>query len=252
MFDTPTRCLVADDQSLCRAGLAAMFTRDLGIEIVREAGNFAETLTAIARDPEIGMVTVDLALPGMRSGEGLRQLRMEHPALLVTVVASTGDRDVVLDALCAGVHGYIPKDLPAGEMLDAFRSILSGHIYVPLQVSNVSAKRPVHVPPRALPHDPGLTERQHEVLQLLAIGKSNKEIARILRIAEGTVKVHITAAFRMLGVHNRVSAAAILLNWPIGKAVPSTLVPGLFSVENDRRRRDDFGLNGAQPAMRAS
>ena len=252
MFDTPTRCLVADDQSLCRAGLAAMFTRDLGIAIVREAGSFADMLSAIARDPEIGMVAVDLALPGMRSGEGLRQLRMEHPTLLVTVVSSTGDRDIVLDALCAGVHGYIPKGLPTNEMLDAFRSVLSGHIYVPSHISDVSAKRPIHVPARAAPHDPGLTERQNEVLQLLAIGKSNKEIARILRIAEGTVKVHITAAFRMMGVHNRVSAAAILLNWPIGTAVPGAFIPGLFGVEGDRRGHDEFGLNGSRPAMRAS
>jgi DNA-binding NarL/FixJ family response regulator len=229
-----------------------MFTRDLGIAIVREAGSFAETLTAIARDPDIGMVAVDLGLPGMRSGEGLRQLRMEHPALLVTVVAATGDRDIVLDALCAGVHGYIPKDLPAGEMLDAFRSVLSGHIYVPSHVSDVSAKRVVHVPPRAVPHDPGLTERQHEVLQLLAIGKSNKEIARILRIAEGTVKVHITAAFRMLGVHNRVSAAAILLNWPIGTAAPGAFIPGLFSMENDRRAREQPRLNGSHQTSRSN
>ena len=86
----------------------------------------------------------------------------------------------------------------------------------------------------------------------MAIGKSNKEIARILRIAEGTVKVHITAVFRMMGVHNRVSAAAILLNWPIGTAVPGAFIPGLFGVESDRRGHDEFGLNGSRPAMRAS
>jgi DNA-binding NarL/FixJ family response regulator len=228
-----------------------MFTRDLGMGIVREAGNFAETLSAIARDAEIGMVVVDLALPGMRS-EGLRQLRTQHPALLVAVVASTGDRDIVLDALCAGVHGYILKDLPANEMLDAFRNVLSGHIHVPAHLSDVSPKRPVQVPPRAAPHDPGLTERQNEVLQLLAVGKSNKEIARVLRIAEGTVKVHITAAFRLLGVHNRVSAAAILLDWPSGKTVSGPFVPGLFSLEGDRRGRSEFGLNGSHSAIRAS
>lgn len=218
-----------------------MLSRDLQIAVIREAASFSEMLAVIARDPEIGLVTINLGLPGLRGGEGLRRLRMDHPSLLVVVVASTRDREPVLDALCAGVHGYIPNDLPTDEMLEAFRTVFSGHIYVPSLVSDVSATRPLAETPRAA-HENGLTERQHQVLQLLAFGKSNKEIARMLRIAEGTVKVHITAAFRLLGVHNRVSAAAALQNWPMA----AEFIPGMH-VAHDRRIGDAVGMNGAHP-----
>lgn len=129
--------------------------------------------------------------------------------MLLVVVASTRDRDLVLQALGAGVHGYVPMDLSAEEMLGAFKSVLSGQIYVPKLMSEVCAKQ-LAVAPGSGSHDLSFTDRQSQVLALMTAGRSNKEIARTLHIAEGTVKVHITAAFRVLGVHNRVSAAAAI------------------------------------------
>lgn len=227
-----------------------MFSHDLGVATVDEAGSFDDMAAVIARNPAIAMVTIELDLPGMRGTEKIRQMRMDHPALRVVIVAATRDRQTVLDALCAGVHGYVPKDLPAAEMLDAFRSVLAGHIYVPALVSDVCAKPQMPAQRNVAPHDQSLTDRQFEVLGLLAAGRSNKEIARALRIAEGTVKVHITAAFRALGVHNRVSAAAALHNLPEPEAVRGAFIPGLFT--HDRRVRGGGTTNGSEPFPLAS
>jgi DNA-binding NarL/FixJ family response regulator len=240
--------LVADNHPLCRAGLATMLTCDLGVTGLSEAGNFSETLTMLAHGSGIGLVTVNLGLPGMGRAQGLRQLRTEFPSVRVVVVTETRDRDSILEALDAGVHGYIPKGLSAQEMVAAFRSVIAGQIYVPALISDVSVKP---TPPRTS-HDPMqdacLTDRQFEVLGLLAAGHSNKEIARALRIAEGTVKVHITAAFRMLGVHNRVSAAAAIHGrGPNGFAHDAT-IPGLFG--DDRRNGSrDAGFYGLTPVL---
>lgn len=229
------RILVADHQPICRAGLSAMFMNYPGISDVREASDFSGALATIGREPDISLLAVDLDLPGMAGGEGLRRLRMEHNGLLVVVVASTRDRNLVLDALCAGVHGYIPKDLPVDEMLAAFRAVLSGQIFVPALVSDVTANRSDPIVQRAQLPGNCLTGRQLDVLSQLSAGKSNKEIARALKIAESTVKVHITAAFRALGVHNRVSAAAAMR----GQAVRQDgdlLIPGLLAEERVERR----------------
>ena len=214
MTQAPKQILIADSHSLCRAGLAAMFERDLEIAAVDEVGDFPAMLARLAEAPRIEMLTLDLNLAGMRGTTDLRRLRTEYPRLLVVVVAATRDRELVLDALGAGVHGYVPKDLPADEMLSAFSAVLSGQIYVPALVSDISGMRRAEPQPVPREHSAVLTARQYEVLCLLASGQSNKEIARALRIAEGTVKVHVTAAFRILGVHNRVGAAAALHKWP--------------------------------------
>ena len=226
------RIIVADHQPLCRAGLASLLADRLTIGELVQASDFAHTLAAIARSPVTTMVTVNMNLPGMNGVAGLRKLRADHPSLLLVVVAESRERELVLDTLCAGVHGYILKDTPVDEMTRAFVSVLSGHIYVPPLVSDVTVKTCAStvVTPSS---SAALTDRQFEVLKLVAAGRSNKEIARSLFIAEGTVKVHITAAFRALGVHNRVSAAAALQNQPRNDNASQIFFPGLFTEEPD-------------------
>lgn len=226
--------LVADDHPLCREGLTTLFARNLGFSDIYEAYDFPAVLARIAGHPSIGLVTIDLGLPGLRKGEGLRDLRIKFPTVRVVVVAATRDRDLVLDALGAGVHGYIPKDAAVDEMLAALRMVLAGQMYVPLLVSDLNAREEGASAANSLAHDAVLTDRQYEVLQLLAVGRSNKEIARLLCIAEGTVKVHIAAAFRMLGVHNRVSAAAALRARVLRDERVDTYLPGLLDEPHDR------------------
>jgi len=109
----------------------------------------------------------------------------------------------------AGMVGCVPKDLSAAALAGAIATILDGHSYHPPGGSAPADQAPpASDVTRFADHE--LTERQSEVLRLLAMGRSNREIARLLNIAEGTVKVHVNAAFRVLGVHNRVSAAAAI------------------------------------------
>lgn len=225
------RIVVADNHPLCRAGLASLLSDRCAIGELVQASDFAHTLAAIARSSGTTMVTVNMNLPGMNGIAGLRKLRADHPSLLLVVVAESRERELVLDALCAGVHGYIIKATPVDEMWRAFESILSGHIYVPPLVSDVTVRTCASavVTPSS---SAALTDRQFEVLKLVAAGRSNKEIARSLMIAEGTVKVHITAAFRALGVHNRVSAAAALQNQPRNDNSSQVFFPGLFVEEH--------------------
>ena len=222
------RVVVADHHPLCRAGLADLLTHRLGIRDVVQASDFPHTLAAAARSSDVGMITVSFDLPELRGVTGLRRLRTDYPSLRVVVVGESRERDIVLDALCAGVHGYILKDTPPEEMVRAFEMIIAGHVYVPSLVSDIHARRSVvtHMPPAGAA---ALTERQIEVLQLIAAGRSNKEIARSLEIAEGTVKVHITAAFRALGVHNRVSAAAAMQARPRNDNALQSILPGLLA-----------------------
>ena len=226
------RVVVADNHPLCRTGLASLLSDRFAIGELVQASDFPHTLAAIARSSATTMVTVNVNLPGMNGIAGLRKLRADHPSLLLVVVAQSRERELVLDALCAGVHGYILKATPVDEMSRAFESILSGHIYVPPLVSDVTVKACAStvVTPSS---SAALTDRQFEVLKLVAAGRSNKEIARSLFIAEGTVKVHITAAFRALGVHNRVSAAAALQNQPRNDNASQVFFPGLFAEDRD-------------------
>ena len=222
------RLVIGHYPHLCRSGIAALLTEKFAIAQLVQASDYANTLAAIARSRVTTMVTVSLNLPGMNGVAGLRKLRADFPSPLLVVVAESHDRQLVFDALGAGVHGYILKDSPVAEMTEAFETVLSGQIYVPSLVSDVGAATPgdsTTMPAR----DMLLTRRQHEILKQVAAGRSNKEIARALSIAEGTVKVHVTAAFRALGVHNRVTAAAAL-NERRRSADLSHAVRGLLGV----------------------
>lgn len=142
---------------------------------------------------------------------GIRGLRHRYPQLCLVIVDWRRDRGAMLRAIDEGAHGFIPKDMEQDEMLQAFRQVMAGQVYVPPLVSYVDVETLDKGSDRSrLASISSLTERQREVLTHMSMGKSNKEIARSLRISESTVKVHVAAAFRLLGVHNRVGAVAAL------------------------------------------
>lgn len=233
--------LVADNHPLCREGLSNLLLATLGVGTIHQAPDFAATMTALASHPAIGLVSVDLDLPGMRREAGLHELRVRFPRARIVAVTATADRRSALETLASGVHGCIPKDLPVGEIAEAFRMVVSGQIYVSATVSEVVTAASRVAVKEAAAQGGQLTDRQIEVLGLMAAGRSNKEIARQLCIAEGTVKVHIAAAFRLLKVHNRVSAvAAMRMLAPRQPEVAH--LPGLFDDRGEplyRRRRGD-------------
>jgi DNA-binding NarL/FixJ family response regulator len=156
----------------------------------------------------VALAVIDYNLPGMKRTDGLHRLCEAWPSVPILVTADVGDRDTILEVLSAGSHGFISKSSSPQELEHALRATARGQVFV----SPTSGDRPAPElsQPRTL-NEAKLSARQKEVLDLLAAGKSNKQIAWALGISEGTVKVHVNAAFRALGVHNRVNATTALL-----------------------------------------
>lgn len=218
-----TSAVVADTQELFGGAIKGLLEQELGFGEVFAVTNFEAATTILANNPFVTFAAVDITLAGIDGVAGLANLRIAYPELRVAVLAPTARRDSILRALSAGIHGYIPKTLSTPAIVRAMKLIAAGEIYVPPTLSDVTdtaladpflqAAAPFHVAAsdsaddnRPLP----LTSRQVEVMRLIAAGHSNKQIARALGVAEGTIKAHVNAIFRALSVHKRASVAAIL------------------------------------------
>ncbi|MCP8937231.1 response regulator transcription factor [Alsobacter sp. SYSU M60028] len=202
--------LIADDDAFFRMALSAILTARLGVREVLEAGSLDEAVERLSAHPEVTFALFDLAMPGMDSAASLRGVRDCFPKIKVAVVSGSQRRGDILAALEAGAHGYVPKSLGVVELPNALRRIMDGAIFVPPSLAELPAAEKPAAEPGAGPACPeGLTPRQRDVLELLVRGLSNKEIARTLDIGEGTVKVHMAALFRGLGVSTRAAAAAV-------------------------------------------
>jgi DNA-binding NarL/FixJ family response regulator len=153
---------------------------------------------------------LDLALPGIDGLAVLQELRAQHPNVPVVVLSATDAPEVVMRAIDAGAMGFIPKTSSSQLMVQALRLVLAGGVYLPREVlrKDDGTLGDSHTPeaPLRSPRDVGLTERQAQVLALMVQGKPNKLICRDLRLAEGTVKIHITAILKALNVANRTQA----------------------------------------------
>lgn len=205
----PIRALIADDHELFRSGLKQLLIDVLGAEDVREAETLDQAIESLTNDGAGDLILVDLRMPGMSGAEALAALRDGFPDAKVAVVSAWEERAEIIGALSAGVHGYIPKSLTSAEIASAIRQILDGQIFVP----SALGKRDTPAAPARLTVSEGedkLTGRQKEVLSELLKGQASKEIARTLDIAEGTVKIHLAAIYRALGVRTRAEAIARL------------------------------------------
>ncbi|MFC0386486.1 response regulator [Muricoccus vinaceus] len=213
--------LVADDHEMFRAAFAELLRKEFDFFLVAEAGSLEQTLEELHANPAIGLAFIDLTMPGMNGLVSLEAIRAAHPGVQVVVVSGSERREDILMALNAGVHGYIPKALGIKAIAMAVATVLGGNIFVPTALT-IRPALPVPAPILAAAPPTGvaiaaqmaggvkLSARQREVITLLAQGKSNKEIARDLKLSEGTVKVHLNALFRALGAHNRVGAVAAM------------------------------------------
>lgn len=202
------RALIADDHELFRSGLRQLLIDALNASDVREAETFDQAIDILTNEGAGDIVLVDMRMPGMSGAEALSALRDGFPEAKVAVVSALEGRADIIAALGAGVHGYIPKSLPSAEIANAIRTILDGGIYVPPALGRREPDTAVRSN-EALEADK-LTSRQKEVLAELLKGRASKEIARTLDIAEGTVKIHLAAIYRALGVRTRAEAIARL------------------------------------------
>lgn len=200
------RILVADDHELFRRGLRDLLVEVLGATDVCEAASLEEALDLLTQGEGRDLILVDLRMPGM-CPEALAALRDGFPEAKIAVVSGSEDPADVLSALGAGVHGYIPKSLGADQIAAAISGVLGGTIFVPSIIAQRALPTPAPAPPAQQAAD-RLTPRQKSVLDELLLGKSSKEIARTLNIAEGTVKIHLASIYRAIGVRTRAEAIA--------------------------------------------
>lgn len=208
----PIRVLLVDDQLLFREGLATLLSVRPEIEVVGEAANGLEALerTAVLR-PQV--VLMDLRMPVLNGVEATRRLHAAHPEVRVVALTTFDDDEDVFEALRAGALGYLLKDVSPDKLVEAIRAAARGESFlqpsVAAKVVNEFTRLSETHTPTALAEAPieTLSEREVQVLRLLASGASNKEIAAALNLAEGTVKNHVTSVLGKLGVRDRTRAA---------------------------------------------
>jgi DNA-binding NarL/FixJ family response regulator len=197
--------LLVDDQPTALEMLGAVVRRAFGKVRMRTACELSEGLQRARSAESLDLVLLDLGLPGCAGIDALLHFRREFPGMRVLVVSAREDRATVTAALVAGAAGYIPKSVPLLKMVEAMRLVADGGTYVPAAVfaGDVSAQdKAITTTTDVL----GLTEREVDVLRLLAQGMNNKEIARVLGMAEDSVKQHVYDVFRALAVSSRAEA----------------------------------------------
>jgi DNA-binding NarL/FixJ family response regulator len=210
------RVLVADDHSLYRSGLGFLLKDKLGFHDVIEAATFDSALDRLSEPVTVELALFDLAMPGISGPESLSVVKETYPGLRVAIVSGSEQRDDVLKAVATGLNGYVPKSLGDDEIVGALKDILDGRIYVP-RFMTAAGSAPADIPGANIAESKGgpgggavtkpISPRQRDVLDCVRRGLSNKEIARELDIAEGTVKIHLAALFSHFSARNRTELA---------------------------------------------
>ncbi|MEK3733566.1 MULTISPECIES: response regulator [Paenibacillus] len=203
--ETPIKVLLVDDHEMVRIGLAAVLGTEDGIEVVGEAGSGEEGIR-LAKEYNPDVVLMDLVMDGMDGIETTRQLMKLFPELKVIVLTSYLDDEKMYPVIEAGAFSYLLKTSRASEVADAIRAAARGQSVLESQVASKMMNRFRHPKTESAAHH-DLTEREMEVLRLLAQGKSNQDIADELVIGIKTVKFHVTNILGKLGVEDRTQAA---------------------------------------------
>lgn len=198
---TPIRVLVADDHPVLREGVAAMLANQPDMALVGEARSGADAV-ALYGELAPDVVLMDLQMPGMNGVEAIRVIRETHPEARILVLTTYAGDAQALRALRAGARGYILKSGLRTDMLDAIRRVSQGARYIHRDVADEIALHAV---------DGGLSEREAQVLTLVAQGQGNKEIGRSLGLSAETVKGHLKTTFVKLGVTDRTHAVTVAL-----------------------------------------
>jgi DNA-binding NarL/FixJ family response regulator len=204
------KVLIVDDHALIRAALGGVLVTLEPAATVLEAAEPRLAFETIERQPDLDLVLLDLALPGMHGLAVLQSLRERHPSISVVVISATADADSVKRALDHGAMGFIPKSSSNEVLTNALRLVLAGGIYVPPEVvgrggSDVPVVSSIAAG-STTPAELGLTDRQAQILASMMKGKSNKLICRELDLAESTVKNQVTAILKALNVTSRTQA----------------------------------------------
>jgi NarL family two-component system response regulator LiaR len=205
----PIRVFVAEDHAIVRKGICALLNLEPGIEVVGEASNGLEAVRGIERaQPDV--VLMDLVMPEMDGIEAIQQVMTRQPLSRVLVLTSFATDDKVFPAIKAGAMGYLLKDSEPREVVDAIRQVHRGETSLHPRIARKLVQELSRPPDRPPTPDP-LTEREMEVLRLVAQGKSNRAIADDLTITEGTVRVHVSSILGKLHLASRTQATLYAL-----------------------------------------
>ena len=213
------KILVVEDHALVREGLVRLLAQmETGV-VVRDCCDFEAALSLLEAEDEVDLVVLDLALPGIDGFVGLDILRRQFPALPVVVVSAFDDAPTITRVMNLGASGFIPKAFSGEALLAALHEVLAGNIFRPDGAGKAARLDDLAPLPPAgngvQPAEVGLTERQAQVLALLVRGLSNREIGDTLELSEGTVKIHVTAIFKALGVASRTQALVAVARYGI-------------------------------------
>jgi len=195
------RVLIVDDHPVVRDGLSALINRQPDMKVVAEAGDGGEAVEQFAQyRPDVALI--DLRMREMDGLQAILTIRRCFPGAQLVVLTTFDDNEDIYRALQGGAKGYVLKGAPREELLECIRTVSAGKSHIAPEVAAKLAERL---------SQPGLSEREVEVLTLVADGRSNQEIGSLLHIGEGSVKVHVNHILNKMGVNNRTAAGVAAL-----------------------------------------
>lgn len=209
------RVLIADDHMVVRQGTRMLLLDEADVEVVGEASDGREAVQ-LALDLRPDVVLMDLSMPQMDGVEAIRQLADQAPEIRVLLLTGSGSEERSVEALEAGALGYLSKTARREEILEALRRVHAGEPSLPPEITRLLLARLGEADSGTELVDP-LTEREEEVLALVAEGMSNRDIAGSLHVSETTVRTHVSHILGKVGVKNRVQAALFALRTGVAK-----------------------------------
>ena len=215
---TKTRIMIVDDHEVVRLGMRAAFEAEPDLIVVGEASNGAEALAKIpVLDPQV--VLMDVRMEKMNGIEACREIKSRNPDVQILMITSYTDDDAMISSILAGASGYLLKHVSRADLLLSIRQVASGHSLIDLNTAKQAMEHLSHLPGSEL------TEREREVLTLVARGLTNKQIADTLFVTEKTARNHVSHILDKLGLSRRSEAAAF--------AVEHRLVPPREQFKED-------------------
>ncbi len=213
MAPTPIKILLVEDDELFRLGLRVRLQQESELEIIAEAED-GETAIELINQHPLNIVLLDVGLPGIGGIETCRQIKEQHPNLPVLVLTSHSQKSLIVRLIEVGAQGYCLKGIAAEKLVLALRSVALGASWwdetatkeIRSSFASNSSQQPSENIPK--PSNP-LTHREHEILALIAAGKTNQQIAEVFYITPGTVRVHVHAILNKLGVSDRQTAVVV-------------------------------------------
>lgn len=201
------RCLICDDHPMVLSAVAQMLEHSWPGLMIETASDFVEAEVMAKTGPDV--ILADLGMPGANPLDGITALRRAAPAAPLIVFTGMVDDDILLKLVALPVNGFVAKTEPPAVVMAAIELVLAGGRHFPARIAELALRRSGHSP---VGNGSRITARQHQVLQLLAAGRSNKEIAIALALSPATVKTHVAQSMAAVGAANRAEAAARAIN----------------------------------------